>query len=289
MSDREIHEAEIAEWRATQEGNLRALGDLRARLAAAEARAERAEGHVAAYKRDLDAELAGAGDLRARLGARDNETFPAFVERLAAERDRAEARVREVVEEAGRICGALMLEPFPGPRQALAEAVRRIRALGASYERDMKFISPDMRPGATGAALASASPAPACPHGRSNATCEECARESSEWAASPAPSAEPKTLRGNEWFNDGQGAVCPRCAGDLRAVHIFRRCPSDGAPRLYPRAPSAAPVNQCDGCRRGLPLNEHGTHYNPDGSYDRIGCTAEQYRAPSAPAEGEKP
>ncbi len=49
-------------------------------------------------------------------------------------------------------------------------------------------------------------------------------------------------------------------------------------------APSAEPVNQCDGCRRGLPLNEHGTHYNPDGSYDRIGCTAGRYRAPSAPA-----
>jgi hypothetical protein len=36
-------------------------------------------------------------------------------------------------------------------------------------------------------------------------------------------------------------------------------------------------INQCDGCRRGLPLDERGNHYNPDGSYDLIGCTADRY------------
>lgn len=36
-------------------------------------------------------------------------------------------------------------------------------------------------------------------------------------------------------------------------------------------------MNQCDGCRRGLPLDENGTHSNPDGSYDHIGCTAHLY------------
>lgn len=36
------------------------------------------------------------------------------------------------------------------------------------------------------------------------------------------------------------------------------------------------PLNQCDGCRRGLPLRD-GCHYNPDGSYDYIGCTANLY------------
>lgn len=36
--------------------------------------------------------------------------------------------------------------------------------------------------------------------------------------------------------------------------------------------------NQCDGCRRGLPINEHGHHYNPDGSYDYIGCTKHLYK-----------
>lgn len=41
-------------------------------------------------------------------------------------------------------------------------------------------------------------------------------------------------------------------------------------------------VNQCDGCRRGLPTRstEFGgaIHYNPDGSYDHIGCTAHLYK-----------
>ena len=36
------------------------------------------------------------------------------------------------------------------------------------------------------------------------------------------------------------------------------------------------PRNQCDGCRRGLPLKD-GNHYGPDGDYDMIGCTANQY------------
>jgi hypothetical protein len=37
-----------------------------------------------------------------------------------------------------------------------------------------------------------------------------------------------------------------------------------------------AQLNQCDGCRRGLPLRD-GTHSNPDGSYDHICCTAHLY------------
>lgn len=35
-------------------------------------------------------------------------------------------------------------------------------------------------------------------------------------------------------------------------------------------------MNQCDGCRRGLPLRD-GVHSNPDGSYDHIGCTKHLY------------
>jgi hypothetical protein len=35
-------------------------------------------------------------------------------------------------------------------------------------------------------------------------------------------------------------------------------------------------LNQCDGCQRGLPL-KNGSHYNPDGSYDYIGCTKKLY------------
>jgi hypothetical protein len=43
-------------------------------------------------------------------------------------------------------------------------------------------------------------------------------------------------------------------------------------------------MNQCDGCRRGLPM-EDGVHYNPDGSYDHIGCTARFYESTREQAE----
>lgn len=34
-------------------------------------------------------------------------------------------------------------------------------------------------------------------------------------------------------------------------------------------------VNQCDGCRRGLPLNNDGVHVGP--GFDMIGCTKDRY------------
>lgn len=37
-------------------------------------------------------------------------------------------------------------------------------------------------------------------------------------------------------------------------------------------------MNQCDGCRRGMPI-KNGMHYNPDGSYDYIMCTKHKYEA----------
>jgi hypothetical protein len=37
----------------------------------------------------------------------------------------------------------------------------------------------------------------------------------------------------------------------------------------------ASELNQCDGCRRGLPLNENGIHRGE--GYDMIGCTADKY------------
>ena len=52
-----------------------------------------------------------------------------------------------------------------------------------------------------------------------------------------------------------------------------------------PAAGTAEPVNQCDGCRRGMPLR-NGVHYKPDSTGanpswpDMISCTAHLYRAP---------
>lgn len=34
-------------------------------------------------------------------------------------------------------------------------------------------------------------------------------------------------------------------------------------------------VNQCDGCRRGLPIDENGVHVGE--GYDMIGCTRKRY------------
>jgi hypothetical protein len=42
--------------------------------------------------------------------------------------------------------------------------------------------------------------------------------------------------------------------------------------------PQVAELNQCDGCARGMPLNDRGIHYNPKAAYDAIGCTAHLYK-----------
>lgn len=46
--------------------------------------------------------------------------------------------------------------------------------------------------------------------------------------------------------------------------------------RLTPPKP---PVNQCDGCQRRLPVDEHGLH-NPAGyiNWESFVCTADRYR-----------
>src|ERR1035437_10152818 len=53
-------------------------------------------------------------------------------------------------------------------------------------------------------------------------------------------------------------------------------------------APSDTPINQCDGCRRGLPVDESGNHYawHEGGMRKRleIGCTKDRYAAVSLPA-----
>lgn len=38
-------------------------------------------------------------------------------------------------------------------------------------------------------------------------------------------------------------------------------------------------VNQCDGCRRGIPVNENGVHVGPAGfrGGDFMACTADRY------------
>lgn len=83
-----------------------------------------------AYVAEIEAEREGRMDLRRRLGAREEETFPAFIERLAAERDaavaedarRSENRIVERVLDgvAEMICTGLEMS---GQRQA-ARAIK---------------------------------------------------------------------------------------------------------------------------------------------------------------------
>lgn len=39
------------------------------------------------------------------------------------------------------------------------------------------------------------------------------------------------------------------------------------------------PINNCDGCQRGLPINESGDHFGPT-TYDLMRCTKERYTVP---------
>lgn len=40
------------------------------------------------------------------------------------------------------------------------------------------------------------------------------------------------------------------------------------------------PINQCDGCTKGLPVNENGVHYNPLAAHEASVCTAILYQTP---------
>ena len=58
-------------------------------------------------------------------------------------------------------------------------------------------------------------------------------------------------------------------------------CPNDDGLEKYCHHNNGSnkdkPINQCDGCMRGLPIVD-GLHRNPDGSYDMIGCTKDRYK-----------
>lgn len=57
-------------------------------------------------------------------------------------------------------------------------------------------------------------------------------------------------------------------------LSVQGRCKKEACPMIN----NDDKTNQCDGCRRGLPINDKGVHYNPDGSYDHIVCTKDRYQ-----------
>ena len=85
-----------------------------------------------------------------------------------------------------------------------------------------------------------------------------------------------------KWITEEvQRCTCPLTPGEIRKHHE-RWCPwgiVNAIRALATQAPGRE-MNQCDGCRRGLPLREGSpapVHYNPDAAYDIIGCTASYY------------
>jgi hypothetical protein len=106
----------------------------------------------------------------------------------------------------------------------------------------------------------------------------ECRRDLSAYvevvaASSPAPAAsdarhsEARRAVG-KWLNE-----CPQNEPDLRDIATL--CADYD--RLAAPAPAAS-ITQCDGCQRGLPVNDWGHHRDESGA---MGCTADRYAAPT--------
>lgn len=81
-----------------------------------------------------------------------------------------------------------------------------------------------------------------------------------------------------------------RCIGSHTFAPDTMQTLEDAA-RAYLRAPTAPqgaePVNQCDGCRRGLAL-DRDIHRDASG-LPVMGCTAHLYAAPAVPREDQSP
>lgn len=83
---------------------------------------------------------------------------------------------------------------------------------------------------------------------------------------------------------DGQGDdFRPRPEG--KGPYWWRRELMERAGLARSHVAALPTPNQCDGCRRGLPVRG-GVHYNPHGSHDMIGCTAGRYAPSPAAAPG---
>ncbi len=53
--------------------------------------------------------------------------------------------------------------------------------------------------------------------------------------------------------------------------------PDDEPTQPMAKVPMREMINQCDGCRRGMPIKD-GIHRNPYDAWDLQACTAERYK-----------
>ncbi len=81
------------------------------------------------------------------------------------------------------------------------------------------------------------------------------------------------------------GYCSPECRDAGRPLKPARCAKAEGA--VAPIEPSrpVAVINQCDGCRRGLPVKDGWIHRGADGPWDVIACTKDRYAAPPAPGK----
>ncbi len=80
-----------------------------------------------------------------------------------------------------------------------------------------------------------------------------------------------------------EGAVA---AGSVQASVELSVLRSLTGPIAAPR--ETTPINQCDGCRRGVPVNKNGHHEINDYPGEVMACTADRYRR-AAPEKKETP
>jgi hypothetical protein len=268
-----------------------------------------------AAERDAAAKLAGIPAWRAEVLARDERRMKeaeALADSLAsrvesAERALGEARRTltewaEADDDAGplddprspqgirlriakeRLHSLAAASPGPDPVRArcreiadqLEQAMRGPGVLVIPLReaiRDLRSMSPAAPPG---------TPTGAGPH----LACFNCGLEHGpEFPQEPTVQPRPD---GKTRCNDCERKrLCSHPAGFTRDGRKFCvRC-GENMPKPAPESPGSAALNQCDGCRRGLPLRD-GTHYGE--GYDAIGCTAHLYRAsPGSATDPEAP
>lgn len=97
-----------------------------ARLRNAAARVPGLEAACAEYERTINEDIDGKLALRRELGATDSETYPAFVRRLASERDAARQEVERLTEQLKYVTRAM--EEGMGALRAQVEALREDNA-----------------------------------------------------------------------------------------------------------------------------------------------------------------
>ena len=85
----------------------------------------------------------------------------------------------------------------------------------------------------------------------------------------------------------------PHGDGRYEGTHCsasFQTAPRKPSPVPLPESTPSVEINQCDGCRAGIPIDGNGAHRMEQGEYaDFMICQAEKYTVPSAAPVPQSP